>query len=258
MTALLYGINVATLATWVSIAGFGTVAVAVPMAREAAAAEKPADPYANLESIMLTEDFSVGDLPASQETDTGDSGEANEAEAPLAEQDTLPEPPDMPDVADVTPLPEIPDMPPPSPSAIASPAPAPVKPRPTTKSATRPSRSSMPTSKTGGSVNGSATSRGTVGNGGSNGGSGMSDAKRLAGGRMPPPGYPAAARAAGQTGTVLVEFVVGEDGRVISAYAKSPSPWPLLNERAVSCVRTWRFPPGSVTKYVRPIAFKLN
>ncbi len=86
----------------------------------------------------------------------------------------------------------------------------------------------------------------------------MSDAKRLAGGRMPPPSYPSAARRGGQTGTVLVEFVVGEDGRVVSAHAKSSSPWPLLNDAAIRCVRTWRFPPGKVTKFVRPIVFKLN
>ena len=86
----------------------------------------------------------------------------------------------------------------------------------------------------------------------------MSDAKRLAGGRMPPPSYPSEARAKGQTGTVLVEFVVGENGSVVSAYPKNPSPWPILNEQAVSCVRRWTFPPGNVTKYVRPIVFKLK
>ena len=86
----------------------------------------------------------------------------------------------------------------------------------------------------------------------------MSDAKRLAGGRMPAPSYPSEARAKGQTGTVVVEFVVGENGSVVSAYAKSPSPWPILNERAVSAVRRWKFPPGSVVKYTRPIVFKLN
>jgi protein TonB len=116
----------------------------------------------------------------------------------------------------------------------------------------------MPTNATGGSPDGKAEAKGKAGNGGRNGGSGMSDAKRLAGGRMPAPAYPSEARSKGQTGTVLVEFVVGEDGSVVSAYAKKPSPWPILNERAVSAVRRWKFPPGTVAKYTRPIVFQLN
>lgn len=260
MNPLFHAINVSTFAVWLSMAGFGTVAIAVPTARDwlEERADK-ADPYADLESVILTEDFSVGELPASQETDTGTSGDAQQAEVPLAEQETLPEPPEMPETAEITPLPEVPDLPPPSPSAIAAPAPAPPKPRPSTStSARRETRSSLPTSATGGSRSGVQGARGTAGQGGANGGTGMSDAKRLAGGRMPAPSYPAEARSKGQSGTVVVEFVVGENGRVVSAYAKSPSPWPLLNERAVSCVRTWRFPAGKVTKYVRPIVFKLN
>lgn len=75
---------------------------------------------------------------------------------------------------------------------------------------------------------------------------------------MPKPNYPAAARSRGQTGTVVVEFIVGENGRVVSARAKSPSPWPLLNEAAVKAVRGWRFPPGGVNTYTRPIIFHLN
>ncbi len=259
MNSLLYAINVGTFAVWLSVAGFGTVGIVIPVATDILTEKKADDPYANLESVMLTEDFSVGDPPASQETDTGDTGKADEAEAPLTEQDTLPEPAEMPDVADLTPLPEIPDLPPPIPSASSQPAPAPPKERPVTRTPAKTStRSPRATSPTGGSASGSATSQGTAGNGGSNGGSGMSDAKRLAGGRMPAPSYPAEARSKGQSGTVLVEFVVGEDGRVVSAYAKGASPWPILNDRAVSCVRTWRFPPGKVTKYVRPIVFKLN
>lgn len=257
MNPLLHAINIGTFAVWLSVGGFGTVGVVVPMAREILEPEKPTDPFADLESVLLTEDFSVGELPSSQETDTGDSRDANDAEAPLTELDALPDPPEMPELADETPLPEVPDLP--SPTPQAKPSPAPPKPQPTTrKSAPAVTRSSRPTSPTGGSSQGSATSKGTDGNGGKNGGSGMSDAKRLAGGRMPAPSYPAEARAKGQSGTVLVEFVVDESGRVVSAYAKSASPWPLLNEKAVSCVRTWRFPAGVVTKYTRPIVFKLN
>lgn len=75
---------------------------------------------------------------------------------------------------------------------------------------------------------------------------------------MPKPRYPTVARSRGQTGTVVVEFVVGENGRVVSARAKNPSPWPLLNNAALDAVRGWRFPPGGVTTYTRPIVFNLN
>ena len=259
MTSLLYAINIGTLATWLSVAGFGTIGIVVPVAVDILEQTEITDPYADLESIVLTEDFNLGDTPPSQETDTGSTGEAQEIEVPFAEQETLPTPPEIPNVAEITPLPEIPDMPPPVAKSSEPVAPAPTKPRPVPVVSNKaPTRSAMPTSATGGSPQGKPETKGTVGNGGRNGGSGMSDAKRLAGGRMPAPSYPSEARAKGQTGTVLVEFVVGENGSVVSAYAKSPSPWPVLNERAVSAVRRWKFPPGSVVKYTRPIVFKLN
>ena len=75
---------------------------------------------------------------------------------------------------------------------------------------------------------------------------------------MPAPSYPAESRRKGQEGTVTVEFTVDSSGRVISAVAKSPSPWPLLNAEAVATVRRWRFPPGAVMKLQRPIVFQLR
>lgn len=259
MSPLLYAINIGTLATWLSVAGFGTLGIVIPVTVEILEPPKTKDLYANLESIVLTEDFSLGDTPPSQETDTGSSGQANETEVPFAEVETLPTPPAMPETAEITPLPEIPDLPAPVAKSSEPVAAAPTPPRPVAKANPKPpTRSTMPTSATGGSPQGKPAAAGTLGNGGRNGGSGMSDAKRLAGGRMPAPSYPSEARSKGQTGTVLVEFVVGENGSVVSAYAKSPSPWPILNERAVSAVRRWKFPPGSVVKYTRPIVFKLN
>ena len=86
----------------------------------------------------------------------------------------------------------------------------------------------------------------------------MAESARLAAGRMPPPVYPSEARRKGQTGTVMVEFVVDSSGRVISAYAKSPTPWPLLNHEAVRAVRRWKFPAGSMMKLQRPIVFQLR
>ena len=88
----------------------------------------------------------------------------------------------------------------------------------------------------------------------------MSNAARLAAGRMPSPSYPAESRRKGQTGTVVVEFTVDASGRVISAYAKSPRrPGRLLNDEAVRTVRRWKFPPGRrIMKLQRPIVFQLR
>ena len=259
MNPLFYAINIGTLATWLSVAGFGTIGIVVPVAVEIFNSQGPKDPYANLEFTVLTEDFNLGETPPTQETDTGSTGEAEEINVPFTEQEALPTPPEMPDVAELTPLPEIPDMPPSVAKASEPVAPAPIKPRPVPVVSNKtPTRSTMPTSATGGSPKGKPEGKGKTGNGGQNGGSGLSDAKRLAGGRMPAPSYPSEARSKGQTGTVLVEFVVGENGSVVSAYAKSPSPWPILNECAVRTVRRWKFLPGSVAKYTRPIIFKLN
>lgn len=78
-------------------------------------------------------------------------------------------------------------------------------------------------------------------------------------GRQPAPEYPLEAVLARQEGVVLVLFTVDPDGRVTSAQAIAPSPWPILNQAAVRCVRdTWRFPPGSARSYEVSIEFRLN
>ncbi|MEY4570486.1 MAG: hypothetical protein RLZZ398_1925, partial [Verrucomicrobiota bacterium] len=46
--------------------------------------------------------------------------------------------------------------------------------------------------------------------------------------------------------------------RVISAYPKSSSGWPLLDAEAVRTVRRWTFPAGGVMKLQRPIVFQLR
>jgi TonB family protein len=56
-----------------------------------------------------------------------------------------------------------------------------------------------------------------------------------------PPAYPAIARAARASGTVVVQVVVNEEGRVISARAVTGHP--LLQQSAVDAVRQWRFSP---------------
>lgn len=262
MTPILHAVHIVTLATWLSIASFGSLGMAVSGDPEGLKKDaKPRDPYENLESIVLTDEFTPSELPASQSTDPGSTGEAegDQSEVPFTEQETVPTPPSMPDVADLSPLPELPDPPAPSLKIPYNPTAPAIKPhQPPEANRKLANRSVQPDRVTGGSPQGEVVTVGKAGHGGRNGETGLSDAKRLGGGRMPAPSYPAEARAKGQSGTVIVEFIVGEDGSVISANAKRPSPWPLLNERAVSCVQRWKFPPGSVTKYTRPIVFKLN
>jgi protein TonB len=69
-------------------------------------------------------------------------------------------------------------------------------------------------------------------------------------GRQPRPDYPIECQVAGQTGTVVVEFVVGQDGSVTSANVSKPSQWPLLNQAAERSIReTWTYPPGPIRHY---------
>lgn len=73
------------------------------------------------------------------------------------------------------------------------------------------------------------------------------------------PEYPRESMRAGQEGTVVVRFSVGDDGRVLAAEASSPSPWTLLNAAAVRVVRErWRFRPGPMRLYEVAIRFELR
>lgn len=78
-------------------------------------------------------------------------------------------------------------------------------------------------------------------------------------GNQPDPGYPAAARRAGQEGTVVIRFSVDAEGRVLAAEPSSPSPWGALNREALRVVREqWRFKPGPVRLYEVAIRFQLT
>ncbi|HTS17957.1 MAG TPA: TonB family protein [Verrucomicrobiae bacterium] len=78
-------------------------------------------------------------------------------------------------------------------------------------------------------------------------------------GQQPAPEYPAEAIAQHQEGSVVVRFVVGENGMVTSAEAAQPCPWPLLNESAVRTIRRlWRFTAGNVREYEISIHFQLT
>lgn len=68
------------------------------------------------------------------------------------------------------------------------------------------------------------------------------------------PIYPAAAKASGLTGEVLVEFVVDEQGRVLHArVVKSSSS--IFEAPTLKAVERWRFEPGKKTG--RPVRFMM-
>lgn len=78
-------------------------------------------------------------------------------------------------------------------------------------------------------------------------------------GRQPAPDYPLQARRQRQEGAIKVHFAVGPDGRVLTAEAVEPSPWPLLNESALRTVRQrWRFSQGQPRLYEVLIRFQLD
>ena len=234
MSPFFHALNTGTLAAWLSVAGFGAVGVLLPDdwdAPEPQVAKEIVTEAEWIEPEILLGEADPAPVPPP-------------ADAPPPEE--LPAPPELAESPPLEPLPEIPDLPPPvAPPTTRAVNPIASQPRsqPQRKPTARPAtatgapRSANPGSPTGGE---------------------MSNAARLAAGRMPSPSYPAEARSKGQTGTVTVEFTVDTSGRVIAAYAKTPSPWPLLNEEAVRTVRRWRFPPGGIMKLQRPIIFQLR
>lgn len=231
MNALFHALNIGTLAWWLSVAAFDTVALVVPGFRGAPVAVKTEE-----EILPVPEDFTLDEAETAEEIPTTVPAAATEAPAEI-----LPAPPELPQIAEFEPLPEIPEISP----VAAKPSPAPVqviaKPRPTQAGK---STSTAKPAKPGGAP-GTASP-------------GASDSSRLAQGRMPKPSYPSQAKRAGQTGTVVIEFTVDASGRVISAYPKSSSGWPLLDTEAVRTVRRWTFPAGGVMKLQRPIVFQLR
>ncbi|MCU0752361.1 MAG: energy transducer TonB [Akkermansiaceae bacterium] len=241
MQSLIHSLNIGTLATWLSVAGFGTVGVVVPQWQAVPA------PVVAKETRLFDEDFTLGD-PGTPESE----GEAADSVAPQfteSQPDTLPAPPDLPPLAEFEPLPEVPDLPPAAARA------ADLLPKARSEAGrSAVGRSSASTA----SRSGSSRPTGNLKTGGSGGSGGLSESARLAAGRMPAPSYPAECRRKGQTGTVVVEFTVDSSGRVIAAHAKSESPWPLLNHEAVRTVRRWKFPPGGIMKLQRPIVFQLR
>lgn len=82
---------------------------------------------------------------------------------------------------------------------------------------------------------------------------------------QPKPKYPPAARRAGQQGTVTLSFTIGSSGTVISARIAKSSGYTLLDNAALSAIRSWRFKPARNAlgeavsySYTLPVPFRLR
>ena len=79
-----------------------------------------------------------------------------------------------------------------------------------------------------------------------------------------PPSYPGLARKRGQQGTVILQVLVNEQGRVEDLEIENSSGFGLLDRAALSAVRKWDFKPGRqgeerIAMWVRvPVTFKLK
>lgn len=108
---------------------------------------------------------------------------------------------------------------------------------------------------------GAATRSGGAGAGGGQDGSSPAAPRLLQGGQ---PRYPDIARRRGLEGTVLLQVLVLDDGRVGEASVRRSSAHRLLDAAALDAVRDWRFAPASqggkpVAMAVEvPVAFRLT
>ncbi len=227
MNAPAYPVQIFTLATWLSLVVAGVMGILLqPQARVMGAMVGEPD------GLIAAELFAA-DLSAS-----GVESEEAEPADELPSDLVIAEPPEMPERLVTGPLPELPKL------ALFVPRPAATGPVLAQSGPTGPVASESRVSERPRSVGRSAGTAGVSG--------------RMSQGTMPAPRYPSEARRRGQEGTVVVEFTVAEDGRVVSVAAKQPSPWPLLNQEAMRAVQSWKFPPGEVMKMQRPIIFQLR
>ena len=75
------------------------------------------------------------------------------------------------------------------------------------------------------------------------------------------PLYPAASRRSGEQGTVMLELIVGPDGKPSEVRVTRSSGYPGLDEAATTAVRKWRFAVNGGSGYSRlqlPVTFRLE
>ncbi|HEX5790665.1 MAG TPA: energy transducer TonB [Luteolibacter sp.] len=238
MRLSVHPLQIGTLALWLTAAGAGLCGLIFEgwhKSREVTVAHGP--------SVVMAE-LTASDAGGEA---TQPAAEGAASALPLPVESAFEPPPQLVENVSLKPLPDLPPMPaalatrpsasgPSTPSGSAAPQPA----------TTSVARSGQPPARPSG---GAAAVSGS--------GGGMSLAARLAAGSMPA-AYPPEARRRGQEGTVMIEFTIGESGRVTGASILKASPWPLLNAAALQAVRGWKFPPGQAVRMQRPIVYQLR
>jgi protein TonB len=74
----------------------------------------------------------------------------------------------------------------------------------------------------------------------------------------PQPPYPREAARTRASGTVVVQFTIGADGRVTEVNVIRARPRGLFEDAVVDTVRTWRFePPGEPVTMTRTFDFRM-
>lgn len=99
------------------------------------------------------------------------------------------------------------------------------------------------------------SSGGAVGNG-TGGRSGIADYTPAAYSQTPRPLYPAAARKAGISGTVIVSVSIDEHGQPVAVSKSRSCGCAELDDAAVAAVRKWRFHPAKING--QPVAARLQ
>lgn len=221
-----YTLNVITLAAWLSAVIGACIGFSIHQEWTVKFAKKP-KPLSVLTRVDIATSESLETIVASEIP----------TEATVEPTTTvLSAPPALPEFAPMAELPEIPEIPEfviqKTAQKVATPT-ANTAPRP------KPTQSTKP--------NSTAPSSATL----------LSFGKGE--GRQPSPSYPLQAKRNNQQGTVIVEFLVGTDGKVLNAWLKSPSPYDSLNNSALSTVRNrWSFPAGTARHYRISITFQLK
>jgi protein TonB len=248
---LLYALNIGTLATWITLSGASTVAVAIKVHERLPTLNevKPAE----IELAFIDE--VMGSAPPAAPEDAAVTEEdIPQEELPQPEEiPELPEIPEMPEVAELEPLPEIPDLPVKADGEI-KPKPQPVV-RRSSDQPKQATRTRTAVSRSGPAGNGSGQGAGTAKGSGS---SATGNASRWVGLRKGRLNYPSAAKRAGEQGAVTVVFTVDERGYVVNARISKPCPYAQLNEAALAHVRRFKAKPGPRATNSQIVRFQLN
>lgn len=176
---------------------------------------------------------------------------AEEAAAPTPEPPAPPTPEPPPPTPPEPPKPpEPPPPPPPPPEAIPEPTPTPEPPKPTPKPTPRPKPQVTTRTRTAPTVapaTAGARTGSTTGNPNASASKpGRGDAAHATWKNRIRPSYPAAARAAGQAGRVLIIVNVNALGRATGAQVYKSSGHPSLDQAALSAARASTYHPKRI------------